>query len=319
MKRLLLAIPFLALLILPGSAQEVPDKPVPPSKPETLHEVRLGSGTVLIGIVEPRQWTILTKFGVLRVPVENIKRVRFGRKSQPERFRTVVELIDHLASANPERRNHAQAQLKVEGAFAAPELARAAKRHADPEVRRQCQEILDGLSIDEEDYIGDDDRVDTTLFSVRGSVTLKSFKVTVKELGSLNIERKDITLVTSRSSAPMRRFKVSGQFTSSGTWLDTKLKITKGIKLKITADGTVHYPRWGNQMMTPDGNPAMGNINGIWMGSLIGKVGASGSLFRVGRSYSGKPQGKGTLHLALMMNQRGQPSTGEFTVTIEEQ
>ena len=45
----------------------------------------------------------------------------------------------------------------------------------------------------------------------------------------------------------------------------------------------------------------------------------SGSMFRMGRSYSGSPAGKGTLHLAVMMNQRGQPSTGEYTVVIERE
>ena len=140
-----------------------------------------------------------------------------------------------------------------------------------------------------------------------------------KELGALNVERKNITMVAGRSTKRLRKFEVTGQHTSNGTWLDTKLKITKGLKLKIRAEGTIHYPRFGNQMMLPDGNPNMGNIGGIWYGALVGKVGTAGSMFRIGRNYSGSPKGKGTLHLAVMMNQRNQPSTGEYTVLIEEQ
>ena len=86
-----------------------------------------------------------------------------------------------------------------------------------------------------------------------------------------------------------------------------------------SADGTIHYPRWGNQFVTPDGNPNMGNLNGINMGTLIGKMGENGTFFKIGRSYSGRPQGKGTLHIAIMVNVgRGQPSTGKYSVRIEQ-
>ena len=315
MKRLLLA----SLLVLPAMAQEAPDKPREPEPADVMHEVRLRSGTLLVGKVEPRQWRVLTKFGTLHVPAENIRHVVFGRKAQPERFAQVRALIADLAASNPERRHHAQAKLKHEGAFAAPELHRAAKRHADPEVRRFCQEIFDAIGIDPDDFIPDEDRVRTSLFSVSGAVTLKSFKVTVAELGSLNVDRNDIIDVRGYSRTRVRKFKVTGQFTMIGTWLDTKIEMSENVPLKISAQGQIHFPRWGNQMMTPDGNPNMGNVNGIWLGTLIGKVGKTGQHFKIGRSYTGTPKGKGTLHIAVMMNQRNQQSSGEYTVRIERE
>ncbi len=315
MKRLLLA----ALLVLPAVAQEEPDKPRESAPGDVMHEVRLRSGTLLVGKLEPRQWKVLTKFGTLNVPVESIKRVRFGRKAHPDRYAEVLKLINDLAAANPERRQHAQAALKREGAFGAPELYRAAKSHADPEVRRLCQEIVDAIGVDPADFIPDDDQVETSLFSVSGAVTLKSFKVTVAELGSLNIERKDIVDVRGYSAWRMRKFKVTSNVVMVGDWLDTKIEIRKDVSLRITATGQIHYPRWGNQMMNPDGNPNMGNVNGIWLGALIGRVGKTGQHFRIGRSYAGTPQGKGTLQLAVMMNQRNQQGNGEFFVRIEEE
>ena len=80
MKRLLL----LALLISPIAAQEgtEPGKPAPPppaKEEEVLYRVELGSGSLLVGRIEPRQWKVLTKFGTLAVPIERIKNVRFGR------------------------------------------------------------------------------------------------------------------------------------------------------------------------------------------------------------------------------------------------
>jgi hypothetical protein len=47
-------------------------------------------------------------------------------------------------------------------------------------------------------------------------------------------------------------------------------------------------------------------------------MGENGTFFKIGRTYSGRPQGKGSLHLAIMINVRGQPSTGKYSVRIEQ-
>jgi len=311
-----------ALLALPAAAQESPEEKPPPEPVRAdpiSHQVQLIGGSVLVGQVEPRMWKVLTRFGTLTVPVEAIKKVRFGRKSQPERYAQVLALIDDLASANPDRRNHAMAGLREEGAYAAPELQRAAKGHADPEVRRLSQEVFEKLEVEESDFVPDDDQVETTLFTVSGAVTLKSFKVTVAELGALDVQRRDIVSVRLFQRARTRKFTLTGQHTMAGKWLDTKLQIKKGVRLRISASGTIHFPRWGNNVMNPDGSPNMGNINGIWIGALVGRVGQTGSMFKIGRSYFGVPEGKGTLQICVMINATGQPSTGHFVVLIEEQ
>jgi hypothetical protein len=91
--------------------------------------------------------------------------------------------------------------------------------------------------------------------------------------------------------------------------------VQKGEKLRITAEGTLHYPNWG-QAFTPDGNPRMGNMNGHVWGTLVAKVGEKGTLFRVGSNYSGKALASGTLYFLAMIQVRGQPSTGEYTVRV---
>jgi hypothetical protein len=318
MKRLLL---LAAVLALPTHAQESPERPPPKPKPareEILHEVKLGGGSILVGQVEPRSLRVLTQFGTLTVPIENLKQVRFGRKAQPGRYEAVLALINDLSSANPDARNAAMTKLKKESAFAAPELARAARRHEDPEVRRRSQEILDSIGIEESDFIPDDDQVSTTLFNVSGAVTAKSFKIEVKELGSVNVERRDIVSMRVFKGGRARKYRVDGKHTMATSWLDTKIAVKRGVRLRITAEGQMNWPRW-NQVATPDGNPNMGNINGIWLGAVTGRVGDAGEMFKIGRKWVGTPQGKGTLQLCVMMNQRNQPYSGEFVVHIEEE
>jgi len=316
----------LALLLAawPAAGQEPPASPKPtkvapaPQPQHAPHEIRLQSGTLLVGRIEPEIWKVETAFGELSVPIRELKRVRFGRRSNPARRQRVQALINDLGSEDPDLRNHAQGSLKREGAFGAPEIKHAGVKHADPEVRRMCEEILEALDIDEDAFIPESDRLETSLFSVTGRVTLDAFRVTVVELGVLNIRRSDIVSVRAYRRSDTRTFTVTGQNTMASGWVDTKIKVKKGVRFKITAEGTIHFPRWGNQMFTPDGNPQMGNINGIWMGALVGRVGSSGTLFRIGRSYSGIPAGTGTLQLCCMVNMTGQPATGEFTVRIQE-
>ena len=313
----------------PPAAKPKPDQPKPAAdkKPapapvpaeEPRHRVELSGGSVLVGRVEPRRWKVQTKFGLLAIPIENIRQVRFGRRAQPKRFAAVKKLIDDLASANPDRRNNALAALKKEGAYAAPALHRAAKKHDDPEVRRRSQELFDAIEVEEDDFIPDEDQIVTTLFTVAGEVTLSSFKVTVKELGSINIRRADIVSVRLWKDRHVRRFKLTAKHSMSMAWLDTKIKVKKGARLTIKSTGTMHWVRWGNRICTPDGNPQMGNLNGIWMGAVCGRVGDAGQMFKIGANYSGTMTGSGKLQLCLMMNSSNQPATGEFTVTIEEE
>ena len=68
-----------------------------------------------------------------------------------------------------------------------------------------------------------------------------------------------------------------------------------------------------------DGNPNMGNVNGIWMGALCGRVGNGGQTFKIGRKYNSGMPAAGTLQLCVMMNSRNQPSSGEFIVHIEDE
>ena len=75
--------------------------------------------------------------------------------------------------------------------------------------------------------------------------------VTVGELGTLNVQRRDIVSVRRWNATFTRTYKVSGQYASVMKWLDTKIKVRKGQKLKITADGTMHWVRWGNRICTP--------------------------------------------------------------------
>lgn len=330
MLRLRLRLALVAALLAPVWAQDggeegggapeggVPAVAPPPARvvDEIRHEVQLRSGTLLVGGIEPVRWRVRTEFGVLEVPVADIRSVVFGRRADPERVARVAALVSKLASANPDRRNHARASLMEEGAFAVVDLVRASKDHDDPEVRRICKELVEELSIPDEDVVPDEDRVETTKFALTGTVESAQFKVNVPELGGINVMRRDIVRIRLFKAIRTREATVAGSNTWPNGWVDTKIEVAKGDRLAITAEGNIHFPNWGGQVFTPEGNPRMGQINGIPVGALAGRIGPNGQLFLIGRNYSGKAPVAGTLHLCLMINIQGQPSSGEYTVRI---
>jgi len=311
MRRSLLLL-FLAI----AAAQEEAPAPLGEAEGPRPHAVELRGGTILVGRLEPSAWKVKTAFGELMVPVTEIRRVRFGRRAQPERLALVEAAITDLASGNADRRDRARAMIAEEGAFALGSVRRAAKTADDPEVRRIASELLEKLEADEVEAFPDEDQIDTARFSVTGDVELTAFKVHVAELGALVVRRADVAYI--RSSGPSRTQKLSidGSHVWPNGWLDTKIKVEKGAKLRIAARGTIFFPNWG-QAFTPDGNPNMGMIMaGMMTGTLAGRIGDKGQLFRIGTSYSGEANASGTLQLIIMMNAEGQPFEGQFEVVV---
>ena len=309
-----------ALLLLPAALAQDKQAAAPPeggslAVKENPLEVRLQSGTTLVGRMDPVEWQVRTAFGVLTVPVQSVRHVRFGRFANAERLAVVRDLITELASTSPERRHHARTSLRAAGAFAARDLMQAAQGHDDPEVKRISGELLDEMDLDEEEILPDLDEIQTDRFNLAGAIDLAAFKVTVPELGTLAVRRKDIVSIRAFTHVRTKKFSLNANHIWPKGWLDTKLKIRKGEKLEIAAQGTLQFPNWG-QAFTPNGNPRMGNMNGHAWGTLVAKVGENGTLFRVGSGYAGKADASGTLYFLIMLQVRGQPSTGEYTVKV---
>lgn len=303
----------LAALVLLATAAEEEEAPAAGQK----HAIQLRGGTLLVGDLEPAELLVATAFGELTVPVTDLRRVRFGRKSDPERYQGVLTLIEDLGSASRERRLQASASLKQMGLFAAPELKASAESHTDPEVRRICQELFEALEVSEEEFLPEEDVIETSGFTMRGSVVQKAFKVTVAELGAVDVRRKDVIEIRVQQPKRTKKLAIDGQHTLAQGWLDTGIEIKKDQTLRVFAEGSIQFPNWGGQSFTPDGNLSMGNLNGIAVGTLVGRIGNGGQVFAIGRSYIGMPEGKGTLQLCVMVNAGRQPSTGEFTVRLE--
>ncbi|MFQ5845932.1 MAG: HEAT repeat domain-containing protein [Planctomycetota bacterium] len=305
---------LMALLALPAAGQQ-PD-PNRPQPDVTRHKVSLRGGSVLVGRLEPSQWRVTTEFGPLTIPVDEIRSIRFGRRADLARFKEVQRLVQLLADSNPDRRDYAHAALSGLGVYAAPELKRQAKDHSDPEVRRRAEELLKSIDVAEQDWPRDEDQIVTNRFSIIGSVGEDMLKVSVAELGLVTLQRKDVVEVQAYRPSAIHRAEVKGQNNVGFQWAKTGIKVSAGVTLRIHAEGQIHYPNWGNRIMVPEGNFNWGNWNGIAYGCLVGRIGDSGTFFKIGRHYVGRAQTGGELQLALAGQFGNNPSTGTYKVSV---
>jgi hypothetical protein len=281
------------------------------------HRVTLASGTQLVGRLEPAEWRVATAFGSLTIPVTELHRVRFGRRADPERLARIAALLEELGATSPERRRNARAALAGQGAFAVPDLKRAAAEHSDKEIQRACSEILAGLDVPEDDIPPDDDVVETNRFTLQGTVNEEALRVTVPELGPITVRRRDVAEVKMRPERTSYRFEVTGNHVYLGEWLETGIEVRPGDELSIRAQGAIAFPEWGDFTIRPDGAPDRGMVESFPLGSLVGRVGDEGPLFRVGSRYRGAPPGAGRLKLAVLVQIQGQPHHGSFRVRID--
>lgn len=324
MKRL---ICLLLLVPLTTWAQDETESLSTGEAKEIRHRVTLRGGSRLVGRLEPAQWRVTVygktaKFGSLTIPVDEIRRIRFGRKADPDRFQQVRTLVDYLASADPDRRDFAHAKLAEMGGFAAPELQKQSREHEDPEVKRRAAEILKELEIPEEEWLPDDDQVRTARFSIIGTVGEETIKINVAELGTVTLARKDVIEIRAYQSGQNHSLKVTGAHTHISLWLKTGIQVKGRAALRISAEGQIMFPNWNNMPMNPDGTANIGTVNvhpigTVLYGTLIGRIGDSGPVFKIGRYYIGDAQGRGELQLAIAVQVRNQAATGEYKVRVQ--
>jgi hypothetical protein len=112
-------------------------------------------------------------------------------------------------------------------------------------------------------------------------------------------------------------------------WLDTGVRVGPEAGLKVTATGQVDlWPQQpGQYLASPDGQGGGGAVPGRGRGlvvvgggdrggALVGRIGEDGTPFLVGSRYTRTPRTEGKLYLHIAASPWGNPSAGEYRVTI---
>ena len=310
----------------PGLKKEKPDGP-----PE--FEARFTDDSSLKVVAIDKEVAIVTKYGRLVVPLEDVVRIEVGFR-YPEGLESKVEAaVTNLGAPSFRDREEAEKALVEFAEYALPALRRAAK-NPDAEVARRAdglvKRLLDKLP-PEKLELRDYDVVETTELTIRGRLETTGVRVKTKLFGDTTLKVVELRSVRSTAAAGndfvVDAVKYARQ--NDPNWFDTGVDVANDRPLELTATGTVDLQpnQPGQYVSTPAGNPQNatgrpvmtpnGRAFGFTPGLLVGRIGADGNPFMVGGSYkASRPPASGRLYLKIAPSAYGTDSSGSYTVKV---
>jgi hypothetical protein len=303
---------------------------VGPINPRAI-KLNLQDGSTITGELTVDEITVNTDFGPLTVPVSKLKSFKPGLSSYPELLGKITGLIDDLGGDDFKAREQAHKDLSKWGIKVRAELERRAADD-NAERKRHLAEILKELDEQAQDEDEDGtpeqpwirgDTITTSEFTIVGKISLDTFKVTSK-YGPLNVALADISSAeraVGRKSPFRRTVNVEGNNLVQRSFKASGIRVERGDKISIRADGTIQMSPWGGNMnSTPDGGANYGVYQQFHGGALLAKIGNNGKLFKVGSKHTFVAQQAGVLHFAVAMqdqySQEGYAFPGQYNVKV---
>jgi hypothetical protein len=314
---------------------DVPRKPAVELGPRHIR-LHLLDSSVISGDLSVNEITVETTFGNLVIPIAKIQSFTPGLDSNPKALAEIEELIKSLGGDDYKTREQAHKDLAAMGIKIQKELERFANDE-NAEIKRHVGEILKEIeeqSQEAEDFDeegGGDrpwirlDTVVTSEFTVVGKVTPKEFEIASK-YGPLTVALADVQKGERDSGvreALKRNVTVEGNNIAQRSFKSTGVRVQAGDKIIVRAEGNVIMSPWGSNAATgPDGAPNYGWYvpNQIPGGSLVGRIGDKGQVFKVGRQSTFVAKTAGVLQLAIGVQaeyaNEGYSYPGQYTVKL---
>jgi len=303
--------------------QKPPQKKQPSSpKKEVKIRVVLKDTTRIVGVVEADKFVVETAYGVLEVPPNEMRRVVVGKKADEELVEKLAALIRRLGSDDFKKRQEAKKELKELGAAAITDLKRALESD-DAETRKAATELLDELEkqYSPDEVVPDEDIIETARFTIVGNLKLETFTIKTR-YGVLKMPKKDITRIEFLTGKELVRVvELQGVFAGTAMF-DTGIELPVGAEVEVTATGKITSQQgisFGPAGASSDIMPVRwmrGPLRSEPFGILLGRIGRSGRLFKIGARHKFKAKTSGRLFLSFNANQQYGPYRGSFKVKI---
>lgn len=322
-----------ALLLVPalhGADADPKKEPAGPDKKEAPGlreaEVRFADGSTVRVLLLQDALDVTTKYGKLKVPVTEIRRIDFGVHLTDDISKRVEDAISRLASDTFNQREVAGKDLVNLGANAYPALKIAA-RSTDPEVAQRAQTVIERIK---EKVPANqlrtkvEDVVITAEFPIQGLISNSTIKARTAYFGDLELKVPELRAIRwtagvgEATEVVIDATKCSQQDMTQ--WLDTGLTVDSDSQLSVTASGTVNLRDGaGPQFATgPAGSRQFQrNGGGVYPpGALLGRIGDTGQPFVIGEKFEGQPKQEGKLYLQIAPSPWENVCTGTFRARI---
>lgn len=315
-----LAVTLLAAATAALAAEKTPP-PAAPADAGGGAQFTLRDGTIIFGKTDLKSIEVLTAYGTLSVPIGDVLRIRIGKKSDRDLKAKIDRCIADLGSKDFAARDQATMDLAKLGRLAYTELRKAANSD-DLEVKERATKLLDDLGAveDEADVIPENDEVATPTFTIAGAIKIETLAIHTK-FGLLKVAKKDLAKMSVGEAESVSRAVAVPAKATAGKMIATGIRLKRGDRLSITAQGNISYRNYGGTQFSPEGSSNYGNWNdNIMIGALIGRIGASGTVFKVGERFSDKIEADGELHLGIAaVESAGNYGNGEYKARVQIQ
>ena len=337
---------MIALLVAPAWAD---DKPVVPSEPE--YDCRFDDGSVVRMTVGASSVVVQSKFGKMTVPLSEVKKIEMGFRYPDGMEAKVRQAVDDLGSRDFRTREAAQKTLIGCGEYAVP-LVKAGTQSGTPEVAERCVAILKSITAtlpEDKSEPAMEDVITTDDMVIRGKITSDSFAARTRYFGETRVKLVDVRELRPVGGRFVGTFTLdAAKYAAVGwkTFFDTGLEVAKGQPLEISASGKIdllpqtpgktttgptggggQVPGPGERMMVEEGGLRGGGLGAPGIspgyaqslhasGSLYGRIGASGKIFKIGDKLTvPKAAEAGRLYLVIAPSAHG-ASKGEYEVKV---
>ncbi len=301
--------------------------------------LHLLDGSIIAGELSVDNIAVETEFGVLTVPVEKIRSFKPGLDSYPEKGKQIEILIENLGSEDYQTREQSHKELLNFGLKIEKELELHSddgnaerKRHLD-QLRKEIAELAEEREFSDFDDENQADRpwirgdtIVTTEFTIVGTIQTKTFEVTSK-YGPLTVKLSDVQTgdrqIGTKESV-RKALTVSGSNLIQRGMKSTGIRVEKGDKITVRADGQIVMTPWGgNYSSNPDGGTYYGWYvpNEIPGGALVAKIGKSGKETKVGARKTFIATSSGLLQFGIAMMpdyaNEGYNFPGQYNVSVK--
>lgn len=290
-------------------------------------EVRFADGSTVKVLLLQEDIEVETKYGKLKVPTHEIRRIEFGVHLSEELAKKVADAIRRLSSDTFKDRETAGKDLLHLGAGAFPALKVAAKS-PDLEISQRAQTVIEQLRKKlpaAELRAKEQDLILTHEFPVHGRILSPIFKVRTAYFGDLDLKITELRAMrwTAGSNEPVELAVDAGTYggAAENQWLKTEVEGDAEAKLVIEASGQIDLfgqERPGQIFSGPEGCKQAGQRNGTYLpGTLLGRIGEQGEIFVIGKHAEHTINKAGKLYLRIVPLPGSEGSTGNYKVKIE--
>lgn len=296
---------------------------------EASFSARFADGSSVRFVLLHENLSVKTAYGQLVVPAREVSRIEFGMRVPTGTERAIRASIVLLGSKTFLDREKAGQDLLALGPASYRPLQEATSS-SDPEVARRAKELVTKLESrfsPEELHRKTHDIVHTPHFPIAGHLESEALRVRTTYFGTTTVKPADLWEVRSTRPGSERTIvlEAARHALQAINWFDTGIDVSAGRTLSVKATGQIDmYPlpgSVGTYLATPAGAswpggrmPGLAQVPGM----LVGRIGSTGGDLPIGAQLDEVAKTSGRLFLRIVPSPWGNPSTGQYHVTVSQ-